>query len=96
MEGMIISTISTDFPHIVVLRRSNVFKLYYFPQSLYFVENRMDYSKSQRSRMSSALSSGERILFKADKNNIIYKYEKAIAVRTTTFSNNFLCVSFFF
>lgn len=73
---------------------SNTFKVYYFPQSLYFVENRMDLSKSQRARMSISLSSGEKIRFKADENNIIYKYEKAIAERLIRFSGKYTCVSF--
>lgn len=76
MSGYIISTSSNDFPHIVFSSRSQPLAL--FPQSLYFVENRADLSKAQKSKYSCSLTTGDPIDFIIDQNNIVVEYSRII------------------
>lgn len=76
MSGYIISTSSTEFPHIVFSSRNQPLAL--FPQSLYFVENRIDLSKAQKLKFSSCLTTGDAINFVVDKNNIVVDYSRIL------------------
>lgn len=64
----------------------NTLKLYLFPQSLYFVDYHPSYTKAQRSRMAIRLTSGDQISFLADKNDVIFHFEKALTLRKKLFS----------
>lgn len=76
MSGYIISTSSSDFPHVVFSARSQPLAL--FPQSLYFVENRTDLSKAQKAKFSSCLTTGDQIDYIIDQNNIVVDYVRII------------------